>query len=353
MRVLIVGAGPTGLTAAVELARQGVLPAVVDSRPGASLLSRAVGITPHSLSHLTPSGVAERLIAAGIALRNARVYRGDRLVATLPIHSPRTDFPHLLGLPQDTTESILAHRLAELGGSVSYGVSVERVEGRADGATVGFDDGSHRDFDIVIGADGVHSTVRRDAGFDFPGFDLDEPWSIADVDVENWRHPDDFTLFRVRPGAVVIVAPIGADRLRLVATTSDALATLPVALAVKRVRRTATFDLAVRQTSTYSRGAVHLAGDAAHCHSPVGGRGMNLGIADAAWLAQCIAHDSLEDYSPRRHRAGRTAMAMTERGRRLITSRHPAAAIVFATALATLNLVPGLRRRVGRFFVEF
>ncbi len=353
MKVLIVGAGPTGLTAAVELARRGVIPTVVDGRDAASLFSRAVGITPKSLRYLEPAGVAPRLIEEGIAMRAANVYLGDRLAVTIPIRSRHAGFPYLLGLPQDRTEAILAETLESFGGTVRYGLRVDTVIPQDRGAVVEFADGTVDAFDIVVGADGVRSTVREAGGFDYPGIDLDDPWSIADVDAANWRHAGEFSLFRAGPGRVVIVAPIGTSRYRVVATTPDALATLPVPMDVTNVRRAATFELAVRQTSSYSRGDIHLAGDAAHCHSPVGGRGMNLGIADASTLAAAIVDGDLENYSPIRHRVAAEAIAMTERGRRLITSRRRAPARFFAGLLAMLRILGPLRRRAGRFLVEF
>ena len=77
MRVLIVGAGPTGLTAAIELARRGIIPEIIDQRDGASSLSRTVGITPRSLSILSESGVSEKLIAEGVAMNGLCVYYGQ------------------------------------------------------------------------------------------------------------------------------------------------------------------------------------------------------------------------------------------------------------------------------------
>lgn len=286
-------------------------------------------------------------------MRTANVYLGKRLAVTIPIESRHPGFPHLLGLPQDRTEAILAGTLERFGGTVHYGVRVKGVVPQARGAEVDFVDGVREHYDLVIGADGVRSTVRNAAGMDYPGIDLDDPWSIADVDAANWRHAGEFALFRAGPGEAVIVAPIGASRYRIVATTVDALATLPVAMDVTNVRRAATFELSVRQTSSYSRGDIHLAGDAAHGHSPIGGRGMNLGVADAAALAKAIVDGELKNYSANRHRVAAEAIAMTERGRRLVTSRRPGAARLFASLLMILRLAAPLRRRAGRFLVDF
>lgn len=353
MKVLIVGAGPTGLTAAIELARRGVVPTVIDQRDSASTLSRAVGITPRSLELLSHSGVSDRLIAEGVAMDGLRVYRGETLALDMPLHSERAFFPTVLGLPQDRTEVIMAETLTSLGGSVRYGVALASLGEQVDRVVARLSLGAEEEFDIVIGADGIRSTIREAAGIAYPGIDLEQTWSIADVDVDDWRHPGKITLVQVKPGTVVVVAPIGGTRYRLVASHEDALKALPLPLNVTNVRREGTFSISVRQAERYSKGRVHLAGDAAHCHAPVGGRGMNLGIADASELAKRIVEGGLEGYSALRHQAGAEAVAVTERGRKMTGGLTWQRRLAFRTLLSAAAFVPTIKRRLGRFLVEF
>jgi len=353
MKILIVGAGPTGLTAAIELVRRGVVPTLVDRRDNASTLSRAVGITPHSLQLLSYSGVSDRLIAEGIAMDGLRVYRGDVLTLEMPLHSDRVFFPTILGLAQDRTEAIMAETLVSKGGSLRYGVALEGFSEEGDRIAARFSDGTEEDFDLIIGADGARSRVREEAGIAFPGVDLDRIWSIADVDAEDWRHAGKITLVQAGPGKVLVVAPLGATRYRVVASTDSALETLTLPLNVTKIRREGTFNISIRQAETYSKGRVHLAGDAAHCHSPVGGRGMNLGIADAAELAKRIVDGDIKGYSPLRHREGAAAIKVTERGRKMAAGMDWRRRIAFSTLLASTNAVEPIKRRLGRFLVEF
>ncbi len=353
MNVLIVGAGPTGLTAATELARRGIMPSVVDRRDQASALSRAVGITPRSLELLSHSGVAKKLINAGVPMIGARIYSGQKQLVRVPLHSDRAYFPTILGLPQDKTESIMAGVLSELGGSIRYGVELTKLTDSEGKMLARFGDGSQGLFDIVIGADGVGSKVRESAGIAYDGIDLDEVWSIADVESDTWRHPNELSLVLAGPGSVLVVAPMGATRYRVVSSTANALDALPLPMVTTKIRRESTFNISVRQATRYSAGCVHIAGDAAHCHSPVGGRGMNLGIADAAELAERIANGEISGYSPARHHVGAETIRATERGRRLTGGMRWHQRALIRSVLTAVRFSGPLKKTLGRFLVEF
>ncbi|MEX1035709.1 MAG: FAD-dependent oxidoreductase, partial [Sneathiella sp.] len=181
-RVLVVGAGPTGLTAAVELKRRGMEVEIIDRRAEGSGLSRAVGITPKSLCLLYPSGVTDKLLAEGIRFREARLYRRANLALTLPIKAspPKYGYDFVLGLPQDRTETLLRETLEAQGIPVRYSTELIGLKEEADGVTAILKDGPHERYDYMLGADGVHSRTRELLDIPFPGHDLPETWSIAD-----------------------------------------------------------------------------------------------------------------------------------------------------------------------------
>lgn len=326
MKVIIVGAGPTGLTAAVELARQGVVPTVIDKRTEPSGFSRAVGITPSSLKLLSPSGVTDQLLEAGPVLKGICAYFDRQQLLSLDFSEHRSRFdPYdyktpLHCLPQDKTESILTRQFASMGGKIQFGVECLDLKQNEDLVTLCTTKGKS-DYDYVIGADGIRSTIRQKLGIPFTGHELPEVWSIADVDTIGWQHPLEFCAFSKSNGDVCVAAPIGEQRIRLVSNTNDSLATLPIDINVRQVRRQASFTISIRQADRFSQGRVFLAGDAAHCHSPVGGRGMNLGIADAAQLADCIINNTTASYHRLRYPEATKTIRMTERGRTLLT-RH-------------------------------
>lgn len=323
MHVLVVGAGPTGLTAAVELQRRGVSVDVVDRRPGGTGLSRAVGITPASLRLLDPSGVAADLLSEGVRITGAAIHAGSRRLSQLQMARLNRPDAFMLTLPQDRTEAILRARLEAAGGAVRFGREVALVAEEASKVLVTFADGVEERFDLVLGADGVRSKVRTALGLTFEGIDLPETWAVADVEAQGWSFPDTAAVFLNPRGRIVLVMPIARDRYRVFTDGSGALEQVPLPLNVSRLRETAEFHIAVRQVPRYSVGRVHLAGDAAHCHSPVGGRGMNLGIADACDFAARVAAGTLDGYSAARHAEGAKVIRLSEGARKMLAADDP------------------------------
>lgn len=357
MNVLIVGAGPTGLTAAVELARQGFVPTIIDQRLEPSGLSRAVGISTSSLRLLAPSGVTEKLLQAGPALQGICGYFNDKLLLSLNFseHLPHNDhdafYPPLHCLPQDQTEAILTSRFRELGGEVGYGIAFVKLE-QNDLSVAVTTTSEKAEYDFVIGADGIQSLVRQQLAVAFNGYELDEPWSVADVETSHWQHPQQFSAFLKSNGEMCVAAPIGKNRVRFVSNTADALNTLPINVNVHNIRRQSTFTISVRQAAEYSVGRVHLAGDAAHCHSPVGGRGMNLGIADATQLASCLINNSSTNYHQLRYEHASKTISITERGRRLLSSDNKLSTLIKPTAMKFVNQSSFIKRRFVKSMLD-
>jgi 2-polyprenyl-6-methoxyphenol hydroxylase-like FAD-dependent oxidoreductase len=353
-RILIVGAGPTGLTAAVELARRGYAPRIVDRNAGPTPLSKAVGIQPHSLDLLEPSGATDRLLAAGLRIAGGTVHYRNRVLGGLNFTNLRHRFNFLLALPQSETEEVLAGVLAGLGVTVERNTTLAELSETEDAVKVALDDPQGRDsgrFDIVYGADGVRSTVRQALGFDFAGYTHAREWSIADAEIESWPYAAGRAhLFLGQGGDVGVMIPIGPNRFRAVSNTSDALARVPGNYRVAKLLRTDTFRIPVRQCATYQTARVFLGGDAAHVHSPVGGRGMNLGIEDACAFARRLSakdpEDDLAGYTAERHPTGQRWIAASERVLRGVQATNPAAVALRNLALTVVGHLPPVQRRL-------
>ena len=214
-KILVVGAGPTGLTVAVELARRGIIPKVVDEKPEPSSLSRAVGILPRSLEILESSGVSERLLGEGVQIQTLQFYLGDQPWTQVSLRGGHPHYPFLVALAQDRTEAALRDAFVAMGGEVEYGVKflgLEQTEGQVLAQLSG---DRVETCDCLFGADGTRSAVREAINVPFEGYELNSPWSIADVDANDWPHPDRFTISIMPNGDVAVVAPLEEDRYRL------------------------------------------------------------------------------------------------------------------------------------------
>ncbi len=350
-RVLVVGAGPTGLTAAVELARHGLRVEVIDRRIEASTLSRAVGILPQSLKLLEPSGVTAELLQQGIKLEAVRIYYKTALKLTLPFKNAHPEHNYILALAQDKTEAILRQALFNHGGTISYGTELTGLRQNESQVTIEDNHGHEISVDYVIGADGIKSRTRQALGIEYAGHDLPETWSIADVDADNWINPNIFSVCLLNAGQVAVVAPLESSRFRIISNTEDALASLPLPINITNIRRQAQFEISIRQVNQYAMSRVFLAGDAAHCHSPVGGRGMNLGIADAVELARRIAENDLAGYHPARHSAGAETIALSERARKIMTASNPMARGLLLGGFAFAGILPLIKSLIARRFL--
>jgi 2-polyprenyl-6-methoxyphenol hydroxylase-like FAD-dependent oxidoreductase len=325
--VLVIGAGPTGLAAALELARHGRAVRIVDQHPTRSQHSKAIGLNARTLELMEASGVTERLLARGLRLSRLQFRSGERLLATVEL--ARVDHRHdfMLALLQAETERILEQRLAEYGTVVEWSTALTGLESGADRVRALLSAGGEQravEAPYLIGADGAHSTVRHALGLPFRGTTDPAPWWLVDVRMDWPFGANELNLF-ARPAAVLGVIPIQPGLFRLVSNGPEPLGLLPGGAKVHEEVWRSAFRISYRQVDDYRADRVFLAGDAAHVHSPVGARGMNLGIEDGTVLARKMLEGTLESYSAARHPVGARVLRQTRALTRLVTARHPLA----------------------------
>lgn len=342
LKILIVGAGPTGLTAAVELRRRGFSPRIIDRKDGPSPLSRAIGISAHSLDLLEPAGITPMLVERGYPMHEIVVHENGHVIGRMQMKNIPHRFNFLLSLPQNETEEAMREALERFGGRVDYGHALTSLSIEGDKARVQINDRLAENFDIVIGADGIRSAVRNAAGISFDGYDYPTRWSIADFVSRTWPGTSD--VYMLPGGNIRFVVQIGAHRFRIVSNEPESIPGVPGLTQIDETLFADDFIISVRQAGTYQKGPIFLAGDAAHCHSPAGGRGMNLGIEDACDLVERIENGTTDGYTAARHPIGKRWIALSERMRKGFTARTKMGQAVRRMALKTMTAFPALQQ---------
>lgn len=312
---LIVGAGPVGLAAALELDRRGQAVRLIDRAAQLPPESRAIGINPRSLDILEASGASERILAEGLRINRVRLLSRGRTLGLIDFGRLPHRFPFMTALPQRRTQAILEALLAERGIAVERAVAFEgfaehpgEIRCRLSGPGGGEDAAVPR----LIGCDGAHSAVRKAAGIAFEGRAYEHDWTLMDAEAE-WPFPPDEAVFAFSEAGSLFAIPLERGAWRLVRNGPDPAALAPMGARIGRVLWQSAFRISHRLAARFRQGAVLVAGDAAHIHSPAGARGMNGGIEDAATLAWLIARGEEGRYDALRRPAARRVLAQVDR----------------------------------------
>src|SRR5215213_6333796 len=355
--VLVVGAGPTGLVMASELAARGVSGRIIDRAPVRSERSRALVVQARSLELLQKMGVADELVARGRRTIKATPFVEGRPAANLEfgdIGVDDTPYPFLLFVSQAETERVLEKHLESLGAKVERPVELLSFEGDAEGVSARLRHGDGRQetarVRYLVGADGAHSTVRHTLGLSFKGDAYPQDFVLADTEID-WSGEDDrLYFFLSRKGLIAVFPLAGPSTYRLIATRAEdapldagdptleevqQLATelCPLPVRLYDPSWLARFRLHHRGVDSYRAGQAFVAGDAAHIHSPAGGQGMNTGIQDSynlAWKLTLVikghAPDSiLDSYHEERHPIGQRLLRTTDRMFNVAATHNPLA----------------------------
>ena len=361
--VFISGAGPTGLTLALALTLRGVSVRIIDKAlPRPAHESRALGTHARTMDIFERLGVLAPMLQRGRILRGFAFYGAGRRLGRVDLATLDAPYPFALMLPQSLTEGVLIQRLADLGVTVERPTELTdfRQDGRAVTATLRDPLGREETVTAayLVGCDGAHSAVRKRLGFDFPGVKMQGQYFV-DCSID-FSHdlPGDYGYLSLTPETMLVfgqhagfgehaeglwrvVVSLHRDDPRMRQGTPD-LALMQALVdehpwfgaRLREVTWGSAFFISSRMAAKLREGRVFLAGDAGHIHSPVGGQGMNTGVADAFNLAWKLAFNLgglagdalLDSYQAERYPVARKLLADTERSERLLMLRHPVAA---------------------------
>ena len=302
--MLIVGAGPTGLTLAIDLARRGISFRLIEAASTPLEGSRGKGLQPRTLEIFDDLGVIGAILAAGGPYPKFRTHVGPFSLRAGGLASgwqptESVPYPNLWMVPQARTEAFLRARLRALGGEVEFGQALASFTQNEHGVEATLATGEMVRANFLAGCDGGHSAVRRGLGLRFEGEAIDgkeSSWLVADVEIEGLDRRD-WHAWPFAPGGLIALCPLPntplfqfTSKAKTAAAGIESVVHKVTGHRVERVAWRSIYQPAVRMVDRYRVGRVFLAGDAAHVHPPAGGQGLNTGVQDAYNLGWKLAH---------------------------------------------------------------
>jgi 2-polyprenyl-6-methoxyphenol hydroxylase-like FAD-dependent oxidoreductase len=395
--VIIAGAGPTGLMAALLLQKCGISVRIFDKGEQQAHESRAFALQARSLEILQSIGIADEFIREGLIAPGLKLYVNSNYAAIMPIDDiGDTDSPYsfILMLPQSHIEKIMIDALAKLGILVERNSELTTFTQNETGVTVTLNQQAQTNTcsaKYLIGADGAHSTVRSVLGLTFAGSSYPQNFMLADCSIA-WPLEYSYIKLFMRKNYLGIYFPIkGTSVGRVIAVVPNSgneqdsaaagVATTAEPLTLPEVEKTfqqatgmdvklsdpiwvARYRIHHRSVNKYREGRVFVAGDAAHIHSPAGGQGMNTGLQDAANLAWKIAlsvqghggNELLDTYNAERWPVGQKLLHFTDRLFSSLTLQNTTTAMlrnfIVPLVLKTVTRIKRCRKKLFNFISE-
>ncbi len=346
--VLIVGAGPIGLTMALSLTMRGIKCRIIDKAPHRSDKSKALGIHSRTLELLEMMGAVDSFLAVGNKVHATNICNGTTTLVHLCFDEMEARYPYALMVPQNESERLLAEHLEKLSVQIERQLELTNFTQDANGVTATIKNADGKEEIVkanwLLGCDGAHSTTRHILGLKFEGEQYEESFATADCYID-WDKPDDELFGFVNEDGSAFFFPMGNKRFRVVADgpshnpndplTLDEMQTLvksrcPGDIRLRDPNWLTWFNISRRSASQYRNGRVFIAGDAAHIHSPFMGQGMNTGMQDAlnlAWKLELVEKgvakpELLDTYQSERHPVGQMLLRSTDAVTKVVNIRN-------------------------------
>jgi 2-polyprenyl-6-methoxyphenol hydroxylase-like FAD-dependent oxidoreductase len=371
--VLIVGAGPTGLMLANQLARRGVRCLIIDRHAGPALQTRALGVQARTMEIYAKLGIVERALELGKRGTGANLWAEGRWMARVPFGDAGRDispYPSILILGQDDNERIMGERLGDWGMAVQWNTELVGLEQHTEhvNAQLEYPDGTTKALTAawVAGCDGAHSAVREQCGIEFVGAPYEHVFFVADAVVTGGMVADEVNVYLWRAGFHLFFPMRGADHWRIVGIVPAEMrerddvtfeSVLPSildeagSLAFEQCSWFSTYRIAHRRAERFRDRRCFLLGDAAHVHSPVGAQGMNTGLQDAynlAWKLALVTSGRagaslLDSYEAERVPVAEQLLNTTDRAFKVVVSDSALLGLLRTQVIA----------RIGAFAMKF
>jgi 2-polyprenyl-6-methoxyphenol hydroxylase-like FAD-dependent oxidoreductase len=373
--VLIVGAGPVGLSMAVELARRSIEFRILDKTDSPSNISKALAVHARTLELFEDMNVFDEFISKGHITHGFNIYNKNDRIVHVSFDELVCPHPYIVMLPQSETEAILARRLEQFGGRVERSHELIAIEQNADSvrATIKTPSGEEEiEAAWLVACDGSHSFVRKALNLKFQGSQYDEIFGAVDASLDTHLAHDEVNTFLAEDG-VLALFPLPENRWRILydlkqgdLRDKDDKPTLEEAQTVMNTRGIgaaisnptwfAYFRINKRQIDSYRTDRVFLAGDAAHIHSPMGGVGMNTGIHDAvnlAWKLDLVirgvaSEKLLDSYHEERHPIAKDVLFGTDMAMKVATLRNPVSEVLRKRMLPVLLSQEVIQQRLTK-----
>lgn len=310
--ITIIGAGATGLSAGVFLDAAGYKPRILEKRPRATI-TKALGINPVTLKLFEASGITARFLQNGWRMDCTNFWYKDTLLYKNQFSKIRHPYPFMLIQPQFETEQIIEDYLNEKGIIVERNFELMDISTSGEQLLLDFkkDNDSRYQLEtngIVIGADGSKSKVRDIMKMPFKGWEHKEEYTLYDIELETSVSAKEGHYFFFKQGAMLML-PIRDGIWRIGGNLKDVFNYLPKGTKTGKISWETNFTISEKIADSYSSGNIHLLGDAAHIHSPLGAKGMNMCIEDSYVFANLLHQNKEKDFSDIRRKKVKNAIS--------------------------------------------